>query len=371
MKTTTVLILVLFFIASCSSVQEQDTIKVGAIAALSGNLGIIGQEERMGLDIAVSEINAAGGVNGKRLEVIWEDDACDNKRATTSAQKLISVDNVKVIFGSTCTGTSLSAAAIAEENEVILMSAVTSGSVFSDAGDFAFRTNPVDNTKDLVEYLSSQQVKGVAVLSAQNDFAQSLRADFVRFVEQAGGVIVSDESYPVDEVDFRLYLSKMKQASPDVYFLNVDSGKTGIIIARQAKELGLAPLFGNRGFEAARPEDDPVALEGIVIYGTAGVIDESSSKAQKLFDVYEEQTGKKPFCAFCVASSYDRVHVVAKAMDVCGADAECMKNWLYSMPPYEGIIGTFVFDEFGDPQGVKYGISVFRDGKIVPVSGKY
>ncbi|PIN76039.1 hypothetical protein COV18_01290 [Candidatus Woesearchaeota archaeon CG10_big_fil_rev_8_21_14_0_10_37_12] len=370
MKTITVSILMLFFVASCSSVQE-DTIKVGAIAALSGNLAVIGQEERIGLDIAISEINEAGGVNGKRLEVIWEDDACDNKKATNSAQKLIAVDNVNVIFGSTCTGTSMSAAAIAEENKVILMSAVTSGSVFSDAGDFAFRTNPVDNTKDLVDYLFSQQVKDVAILSAQNDFAQSLRADFVRFVEQAGGVIVSDESYTIDEVDFRLYLSKMKQAAPDAYFLNVDSGKTGIIIARQAKELGLTPLFGNRGFEAARPEDDPVALEGIVIYGTAGVVDESSAKAQKLFDAYEEQTGKIPFCAFCVASSYDRVYVVAKAMGVCGVDAECMKNWLYEMPPYEGVIGSFVFDERGDPQGVKYGISVFRDGKLVPLSSTY
>jgi len=150
----------------------------------------------------------------------------------------------------------------------------------------------------------------------------------------------------------------------DAYFINTNSGVTGVNIAKQAKELGLSPLFGSRAFEAARVADYPEILDGIIFYGTAGVVDMSTPQAQKLFTEYEKRTGKSPFCSFCVASRYDSTKVIASALETCGEDTLCIKDWLNELASYEGVIGTFNFDENGDPVGVPYAMSIFRDGKV-------
>jgi len=219
----------------------------------------------------------------------------------------------------------------------------------------------------LVAHLLDKGYAKLALLNEQTDFSQSIRKDFKKWATESGTEIVADENFDSEASDVRTQLTKMKAANPDAYFLNTNSGTVGVIIAKQAKELGLAPLYGSRGYEAAKASEYPEILEGMIFYGTAGVVNSETPQARKLFDDYHKKTGKTPFSAFAVASRYDGLKLIAKAMQQCGEDTNCIKDWLYNMPPYEGVIGTFTFDSNGDPIGIKYAFSAFKDGNVVPL----
>lgn len=366
-------LLIVLLIGGCAPqepiAQEgiKQPIKIGVIGAFSGNLANLAADERIGLEIASNEINANGGVNGIPIKLLFEDGKCDPKEATTAATKLTEVDDVKVILGGTCTGESMAIAKVATDKKIVQLSAVTSGSVYSTTGEWTFRTNPVDNAKDLVTYLLSKGYKRFALLSENTDFSQSIRKDFKAWVTQGGAEIVADENYDTKDTDYRTQLTKLKEANPDLYFLNPQSGPTGINLAKQSKELALSPLFGSRAFEAARASDFAQDLEGIIFYGTAGVVNMETPQAQQLFTAYEKRTGKKPFSAFAAASRYDDLKLIAQAMQTCGQDPSCIKDWLYAIKPYPGVIGTFTFDQNGDPIGVKYAFSRFEKGNVVLV----
>ena len=332
--------LLLLFIILAACAPEQNSIKIGIIAPLTGNLANVGQELVQGMNIARDEINAAGGINGKQLQLVVEDGKCDPKEATSAATKLIQIDRVKVIIGGTCTGESMAIAPIATQNKVVELSPMTSGSVYSNTGEWTFRTNPVDRATEIVQLLADKHFQKLAIISEQTAFSQSIRTDFKANAEKQGMSVVADENFESKEVDFRSYLTKMQSASPDAYFLNTNSGPVGTNLARQAKELGLTPLYGSRGYELANPAQFPKELEGITFYGSAGVVNTNTSQATKLFDAYRKRTGKEPFCAFCVASQYDDTKLIAQALQACGENTECMKNWLYTMQPYQGVIGT-------------------------------
>ena len=358
--------LLLIFLIACAPAAQQP-IKIGAVAALSGNLAGIAADEKIGLDIAVDEINAAGGIKGKPVKIIWEDGKCDPKEATTAATKLVEVDGVKIILGGTCTGESMAISKIADTNKIIQMSALTSGSVYSNTGPWTFRTNPVDNAKDLVQHLLSKGYKRLALISEQTDFSQSIRKDFKNWVQEGGGEITADENFDSKETDFRTVLGRMKESKADAYFLNTNSAAVGIALSKQAKELSMSPLYGSRGFETAKPGEAVNELEGIIFYGTSNVVNLDTSQAKKVFDEYEKRIGNRNFKAFAVSSRYDGFMIIAKALETCGEDNECIRNWLNNMPPYEGISGTFKFDENGDPVGIKYAFAVFHNGKIEPL----
>lgn len=358
--------ILMVLLVACAPAAQQP-VKIGAIAALTGNLANIGSEERIGLEIAVDEINSQGGINGRPIQLIWEDGKCDPKEATTAATKLAEVDGVKVIMGGTCTGESMAIAKIADAGKIIQMSSVTSGSVYSGTGPWTYRTNPVDNAKDLVDYLISKGYKKFAMINEQTDFSQAIKKDFRKLVEANNGQIVAEENVDGKETDFKTSLAKLQESGADAYFLNSNSGPVGVLFAKQAKELGLAPLYGSRGYEGAKVSDYPNELEGIIFYSTVGVVNMDTPQAQKLFSEYEKKTGKKSFSPFAVASRYDGMKLIAKAMQKCGEDTACIKEYLNTMPAYEGVIGTFTFDENGDPQGIKYAFAVIHGGKIEPL----
>jgi branched-chain amino acid transport system substrate-binding protein len=259
-------------------------------------------------------------------------------------------------------------AAVINESKVVQLSALTSGSVYSDTGEWTFRTNPVDNSKVMVDYLFKKGYKTFGLISEQTAFSQSIRNDFKKWAQSGGGTIVADENFESAETDFRSRLLKLKDNRPQAYFLNTNSGPVGVNLARQAKELELWPLYASRGYELADPAQFPDELDSIVFYGTAGVVDLNAPQARTLFAEFEAREGKMPQCAFCVASPYDDLMLIAAQLETCGEDAYCIKERLYSMPNYEGVIGTFTFDNNGDPQGIAYKFSQFKDGKIVPLT---
>ena len=156
-KTSLVtLTLIIFFMASCAvqqsdqniqqtkTTQFQGSYKIGVMFPLTGDAAIYGMPAQMSAKIAVEEINSKGGVNGRKLELIYEDSKCNPKDGNAAAQKLVNIDKVKVIIGGYCSGETLGAAPITESNEVILISPSSSSPDITKAGDFVFRLAPSD-----------------------------------------------------------------------------------------------------------------------------------------------------------------------------------------------------------------------------------
>jgi branched-chain amino acid transport system substrate-binding protein len=317
--------------------------------------------------MAVEEINSIGGINGRKIEVIYEDGKCNGKDAVTAAQKLINIDKVKIILGGACSGETLAVAPLAEQNKVILFSAFSTSPDITNAGDFVFRNAPSDaqNGKDSAELIFNDRHRNVAVLTENTDYGQSVRKVFKQRFEELGGKIVADEVYSPDSKDYRVQLTKIKAAKPDAVFFIPQNGISGGLAVKQAKELGInVPYYGIVVFSSGDAlKAGGKALEGLVFTDTPGL----SSENPKAVSFLEKFKSKYPAPAsdYEIGARYDSVYIIANALKKCGEDTECIKNYLYNMDWYNGVIGRYKFDQNGDVVGIKYVIKEIKNGKVV------
>jgi len=343
----------------------KEVIKIGFIGPLSGEGAILGEGERNAVEMALEEINEKG-IRGKKLKVIYEDGKCDSKEAATVAQKLINIDKVKIILGGLCSSETLGAAPIAETNKVILFSAFSSSPDITEAGDYIFRTVLSDTHPDIIgpilPYLGEH--KTVAVITENTGYSMGIRKGLKEQLPSYNVDIVADEIFPPGEKDFKTYLIKIKSANPEALFINAGtSADTPGLIVKQAAELGLtAKLYGNYlliGSEAIKIAGD--LLEGAMAYD-APLLDESNPRAKTFMEKYKARYGE-PYSFWDAGARYDTVYIIADALEECGENTDCIKNYLYNMDWYEGTIGRFKFDEKGDVLGIKCVVKKIIDGK--------
>ena len=175
-----VLIVIIVLVAAVvifylSSLQKQNTIKIGFIGPITSSAAKYGSHEAVSL--AVEEINQQGGINGKQITLISEDGRCDSKEAVSAVNKLISVDNVKIILGGHCTPESVAIAPIVEKNKVIMLASITTTPVLTPMGDYVFRTSPISTIQsDLIADLSYNKLglRNFAIIYEQTDYARPI-----------------------------------------------------------------------------------------------------------------------------------------------------------------------------------------------------
>ena len=343
------------------------TITIGFVGPLTGDAAVYGAEEKNAITLALKEINEAGGINGKTLAVVYEDGKCAGKDATTAAQKLISVDKVKVILGGTCSGETLAIAPIAEQNKVIVMSAFSSSPDITAAGDYIFRNSPsdLDVAKGYANYIVNKKgYKNVAILSENTEYGVGVRKVFVDEMNNLGGTVTTDEMFKQGERDFRGMIAKIKAANPQAVFVNPQAGATGGTAIKQIREAGItAPIFstytfgGEDGIKAAG-----TAANDVVFFDVVGL---SGEKGKALLDKYVPIYGNIAGNTFDVGARYDTVFIIAGALKQCGEDSECMKDYLYAMGNYDGVLGSYKFDANGDVVGIEpMTVKIIKDGKI-------
>jgi len=322
-----------------------EPVRIGFIGPLSGELASWGVNEKEGVELAVKSINDAGGINGRLIEVIYEDGKCDPKTAATAAQKLINIDKVKFIIGETCSSATLAVAPIAEQNKIILISPTSGADSISQAGDFIFRVFIPNKAygkagaKIIEDKFGS---KAVAVLYIQNDAGVSVKDDFIN---NYNGKIVLSEGYAPDTKDFKTLLLKVKEANPELVYLAGYYPDGGLIL-KQAKELDIKAQF----FGCSDAYDSPELLqiagdsaEGFMFI-TAGA---KSGPGFKDFESkFKAKYGKEPplFSDF----AYDIANMLAQAIKSKGYDAEKVKDYLYQLKNYQGASNIINFDKNGD-----------------------
>ncbi|MDP2672087.1 MAG: ABC transporter substrate-binding protein [Candidatus Daviesbacteria bacterium] len=335
-----------------SGPTETGPIKIGFIAPLTGDGASFGETEKGATQMVFDSINASGGIEGRIVEVIYEDGKCNGKDSVSAMSKLINIDKVSVVLGGACSSETLAVAPLAEENKVILFSSFSSNPAITSAGDYVFRNAPSDS--DVGKLDADTIIKGgfkkVAIVSEKNDYAQGVKEVLLKEFSKAGLSVVYDDSFAGGITNFRDYVVKVKQSKADIVYINPgSSGKTGALFIKQLRESGSKiTIHGN--FSIGTPEAFQIGanfLDGVVI-------SDSVATAQNLKDLlqeYQTKTGNKAANDFEFGASYDRANIIANAIKSVGYNADKIKKYLYTMSEYNGVIGRYKFDSNGDIVG--------------------
>ncbi|MFZ4683488.1 MAG: ABC transporter substrate-binding protein, partial [Terrimicrobiaceae bacterium] len=228
-----------------------EEIPIGEFASLTGGSASFGQSSHKGTELAVEEINAAGGVLGKKLKLITEDDQSQAGQPATIVRKLISQDKVVAILGEVASSKSLEAAPICQQNKIPMITPASTNPKVTEVGDYIFRICFIDPFQGTVmsKFARSKGWKKIAVLTdVKQDYSVGLAEFFVKDFTANGGEIVRDQKYSTGDKDFKPQLTSIKAAKPDAIFIPGYYAEVALI-AKQARLLGIkVPLLGGDGW---------------------------------------------------------------------------------------------------------------------------
>ncbi|MDR3283584.1 MAG: ABC transporter substrate-binding protein, partial [Treponema sp.] len=226
--------------AGCAK-KTDEVIKIGGVFPLSGGVAVYGVDCRNGVELAIKEINAAGGVNGKQLQLIAEDDEGSPDKTVNAYTKLTTRDGVKIIIGSLTSGATLAITERAQSQQVLLVAPAATNAAITDAGNFVFRACFIDPFQGTVGGKFAAETLGTkraAVLyDIGNDYSVGLYENFKTAFESTGGQVAAIESYTTGEKDFNAQITKIKATNPDVVYLP-DYYSTVALIAKQLRAQG-------------------------------------------------------------------------------------------------------------------------------------
>jgi len=323
-------------------------IKIGEFASLTGKEAAFGQSSHKGTVLAIEEINAAGGVLGRKVELLTEDNQSKQGESATVVKKLISRDNVVAILGEVASGRSLEAAPICQQNKIPMVSPSSTNPKVTEMGDYIFRVcfiDPFQGTVMARFAKNTLKAKNVAVLyDTGAAYSVGLADYFKQGFTAAGGKIVADQKYGSGDKDFKAQLTAIKAAGPDAIFVPGYYTEAGLIVM-QARQLGLTvPLFGGDGWEA--PELIQIggkALEGT--YYSTHYSPESTDPAVQNFVKKFKAHFKDEVPDAMAALGYDSAMVLADAMKRAGTtDGTKVRDMLAATKDLPGITGKTTID---------------------------
>src|ERR671939_837747 len=235
---------------------DGSAIKVGVYLDLSGQTSSFGQSTKNGIEMARDEINNAGGINGRKIELVIEDEQGEPGKVTTVVTKLLRQDQVQALLGEVASTNSLAAAPKAQEAKIPMITPSSTNPKVTQVGDYIFRVCFTDDFQGAVAAkfaANTLHAKKAAILGDFNsDYSKGMTQYFEREFTGSGGQIVARQSYTQTDADFKGQLTNIRAAAPDVILVPGYYGQVGVI-AKQAKELGItAPLLGGDGWDSPK-----------------------------------------------------------------------------------------------------------------------
>lgn len=326
---------------------EAKEIRIGAVLPLTGQSAQYGKWIQEGLEIARGEINTAQSINGKKLEIIYEDDQANPTIAANAMLKLVNTDRVPVVFGSWASSCALAQAPIAERTHTVLLAEAISPKL-REAGDYVFRIQPDARyyLRALVPFaFHDLDIRRISILHINNDFGVDQANVFRQEFEKMGGIVLSDEAFEQGGSDFKTDLTKLNARNPQAIFCPAYTEIA--IILKQARELGMEQQFlGSVPFEnpdILRTAGN--AAEGVV-YPHHFDPESSEVLVKEYQKKYTAKYGRKS--EGFAALAYDGMHIISFVMRKCGEDPSTIKNELYRIKDFPGVTGSTSFDECGD-----------------------
>ena len=359
---------VLVFFAGCAK-KESDHFVIGGIFPLSGPVAVYGNEARNGVELAVLEINAAGGIGGKQIKLISEDDEGNPEKTVNVYKKLTTKDGVKVIIGSLTSGATAAITSLAQAQKVVLLAPAATLPSITDAGDFIFRAcfiDPFQGTvggKFTAENLGKK--RAAVLYNITNDYSVGLYENFKIAFEKAGGSLCAAESYSDGDKDYRAQLTKIKNAAPDVVYLP-DYYGTVALIAKQLREQGIdTAMVGGDGWGGLMENAGDEVVNGF--YSDHYAADSTDEKVTQFVDSYKKMYKTTPVSFAALA--YDCVYLLKDAAERASSasDTTSLKEALEKTNG-SYVTGNLTFDEKQNP--IKSAVMmeiVKKDGKLTAV----
>ncbi|MFZ0061645.1 MAG: ABC transporter substrate-binding protein [Pyrinomonadaceae bacterium] len=343
------------------------TIKIGYFGDLSGPTFNFGQSAKNGVLLAAAEINRAGGINGRKLDVVIEDDQGSPERAATVVNKLVHQDNVVALIAGGASGSSLAAGPNAQAAKVPMISPSSTNPAVTQIGDYIFRACFIDAFQGDVmarfAFNTLKARKAAIMLDYNSPYSRGLTDFFELSFTKLGGQVVSKQSYTQGDADFKGQLSSIKATEPDVVYLPGYYGDI-TIIAKQARQLNMTqPLLGGDGWDA--PELWPLggdALNGSYITNHYSV-DDPSPATQKFARDYRLQSANLAPDAHA-ALAYDAMRFLAEAIQRAGTEGPKLRDSLAATKDFPGITGMITMDH--DRNAVKPAVVLkLEDGRYI------
>lgn len=345
---------------------ESGEIVIGHLASMTGGQATFGQLTDQGIRLALEEINAAGGVKGRKIRVITEDTQSKQEEAATAVSKLISRDNVVAILGEIASSNSLAAGPIAQANKVPMVSPGSTNPAVTEKGDYIFRICFIDpyQGEALAKYVATDmKLKRAAILrDVKSDYSMGLADFFKNTFTSLGGSIVADSSYAQGDSDFKSQLTTIKSQNPEVIFVPGYYTEIGQI-AVQARDLGITvPLVGGDGWESPKLiEIGGKALEGC-FYSNHYHVDDPA--AASFVAAFEKKYGSKPDAM--AALGYDSMKFLAAAMErAASLDGPTLREEIAKSAGFQGVTGTITLGPDRNPLMKKLVVLEIKDGKLV------
>jgi branched-chain amino acid transport system substrate-binding protein len=328
------------------SAASSDVIKIGEFASMTGSEATFGQSSHKGTQLAIDDLNAAGGVLGKKLELHMEDDQSQAGQPATVVRKLISSDGVVAMLGEVASSRSLEAAPICQENKIPMISPSSTNPKVTEVGDYIFRVcfiDPFQGTVMANFALNTLHLKNVAVLTdVKSDYSLGL-AKFFKESFAKGGKIIAEENYSGGDKDFNAQLTAIKAQNPDGIFVPGYYTEVGLIIL-QARQLGLTvPIFGGDGWESpALVAIGGAATEGCY-YSTHFSPQDTSPAVQNFVKEFKVKYNETPDAM--AALGYDSAMILAAAMKTAGTtDGAKVRAALAAEKNFPGVTGNITMD---------------------------
>ena len=353
--TFALLLMTLAITVACGSEQAAEPYRIGVMESLTGPGESYGTVANQAKQMAVDEINAAGGIDGRRLELVVEDSQCSAQGAVAAYRKLTTVDGIRIILGTSCSGAMLGAAPLAEADGVILFSGLASNPDIGKAGDYIFRTQISDvevgiGTGNL---LWADGIRRLATITESTDYAEGVRRTTAAQFELLGGEVVAAERFASDITDFRSQLSKLIAAKPEALHLSPQSEFAAGAILKQARELGYeGPIYA----ETISVGTTALEIAGDAANGMKAIVsdlDPDNAKGQRVLANFRERYNYVTL-PWHLGSAYDDVYIAAECLKQTGddQDADGFRDCMYDIA-WSGAIGdNYSFDANGEVVGL-------------------
>ncbi|MGE5086086.1 MAG: ABC transporter substrate-binding protein [Bacillota bacterium] len=355
------LLMVLPLLASCT--KKDNEIVIGEYDSLTGSDATFGLGSNKGIRLAFDEINAAGGIKGKKLSLVTVDDQGKNEEAVSAVKRLITQNNVVAIIGGVASGRSKAAAPITQEKGIPFISPASTNPDVTKIGDYVFRVCFIDPFQGSVMAkfaTETLKVKKVAVLrDVKNDYSVGLADAFVNDFKKRGGEIVTDVSYQAGDIDFKAQLTQIRSKAPDAIYVPGYYTEVGLI-AQQARQLGIkAPLMGGDGWDSDKlNEIGKEAINGSYFsnhYTTESTDPAVTEFIKKYKAKYNETPGS------FAALAYDAAKILAAAIERApNLSGKAIRDELAKTKDFPGVTGKITLNENRD--AVKSAVIIQVDG---------
>lgn len=341
-----------------------DEILVGEFGSMTGSEATFGEMTHKGIQMAFDEVNAAGGVKGKKLKLLSLDDQGKPEEAATAVTKLITQDKVIAVLGEVASSRSLAAAPIAQQYKIPMISPSSTNPKVTEVGDHIFRVCFIDPFQGTVmaKFASENlKAKTVAIMKdMKSDYSVGLSTFFKETFEKMGGKVVSEQTYQSGDIDFKGQLTNIKSAKVDAIFIPGYYTEVGLI-AKQARQLGLKqPLMGGDGWDSTKlSEIGGTAIDG-GFFSNHYTTESTDPAVKKFITDFKTKWGAEP--DGLAAMGYDAAKVLIDALNrAAELTPKALRDAIATTKDFPGVTGKITLNE--QRNAVKSAVVVKVQGK--------